>query len=337
MRIEEHYSLLKHNTFRLDVKARWFVEYENEADLQKLLHDEYFFSQTFLHIGQGSNLLFLGDFDGVIVHSGIRGIEVVSEDENHVWLKAGAAEDWNAFTAYCVNNGWGGIENLALIPGEVGASAFQNIGAYGVEASDCITEVHAFALESGEKKVFSKEACHYDYRHSFFKEPANRGKYFITHVVYCLDKKPAFKLDYRPLNDLPARKPVDLKTVREVVIAIREAKLPDPKRTGNAGSFFMNPCICREHYEGLKKNCPDMPFYPVNGEVVKIPAAWLIEQCGWKGKSLGGAAVHDKHALVIINQNRATGLEIARLAEAIQKSVKETFSIELQAEVNYIG
>jgi UDP-N-acetylmuramate dehydrogenase len=337
MRIEQHYSLLKHNTFRLDVKTRWFVEYENEADLQKLLHDEYFFSQTFLHIGQGSNLLFPGDFDGVIVHSGIRGIEVVNEDENHVWLKAGAAEDWNAFTAYCVNNGWGGIENLSLIPGEVGASAFQNIGAYGVEASDCIAELHAFSLETGEKKVFSKEACHYAYRHSFFKEPANRGKYFITHVVYRLDKKPVFKLDYRPLNDLLAGKSIDLKTVREAVIAIRETKLPDPKRTGNAGSFFMNPCICRKHYEGLKQRFPDMPSYPVNGDAVKIPAAWLIEQCGWKGKSLGGAAVHDKHALVIINQNRATGEEIACLAEAIQKSVKEAFSIELQAEVNYIG
>jgi UDP-N-acetylmuramate dehydrogenase len=337
MRIEQHYSLLKHNTFRLDVKARWFVEYENETDLQKLLHDEYFFSQPFWHIGQGSNLLFLGDFDGVIVHSGIKGIEVVDEDENHVRLKVGAAEDWDGFVSHCVEKGWGGIENLSLIPGEAGASAFQNIGAYGVEVSGSVSEVHAYAVETGEKRIFNNEGCHYAYRHSFFKEPANRGKYYITHVVYRLDKKPQFKLDYHPLNDFLKEKTVNLKTVREAVIAIRESKLPHPGTIGNAGSFFMNPCICREHYECLQKHYPAIPSYPVNEETVKIPAAWLVEQCGWKGETLGGASVHDRQALVIVNQNRATGEDIARLAEAIQKSVKEKFFIELQPEVNYIG
>jgi UDP-N-acetylmuramate dehydrogenase len=337
MRIEENYSLLNHNTFHLDVKTRWFVEYENEDDLLKLLCDEYFLSQAFWHIGQGSNLLFRSDFDGVIVHSGIRGIEMLNEDEEHVWLKVGAAEDWDGFVAYCTDKGWGGIENLSLIPGEVGASAFQNIGAYGVEASDCISEVHAFYLKTGEKKIFSPADCNYAYRHSFFKEPENRGLYYITHVVYRLDKKPAFKLDYGNLKASLEGKEVNLKTVREAVIAIRESKLPDPKITGNAGSFFTNPYICIEHYEGLKKHYPDLPHYPVNEEVVKVPAAWLIEQCGWKGKTSGGAAVHKKQPLVIINQDNATGDDIVRLAEAIQKSVKERFFIELQPEVNYIG
>jgi UDP-N-acetylmuramate dehydrogenase len=337
MRIEQNYSLLEHNTFRLDVKTRWFVEYENEADLQKLLRDEYFFSQTFWHIGQGSNLLFLGDFNGVIVHSGIRGIERVNENEDHVWLKVGAAENWDTFVAYCADKGWGGIENLSLIPGEIGASAVQNIGAYGVEVSDCIAEVHAFSIKTGEKKIFSPEECNYSYRHSFFKEPGNWGLYYITHVVYRLDKKPEFKLDYGNVRLSLEGKELNLKTIRETIIALRESKLPNPAITGNAGSFFTNPYLCIEHYEGLKKHYPAIPHYPVNEEVVKVPAAWLIEQCGWKGKSLGGAAVHENQPLVIINQNRATGNEIALLAEEIRKSVKAKFFIELQPEVNYIG
>ncbi|MDR0866035.1 MAG: UDP-N-acetylmuramate dehydrogenase [Candidatus Symbiothrix sp.] len=336
MRIYENYSLLEHNTFHLNVKTRWFVEYESEEDLQKLLKDEYFFSQTFWHIGQGSNLLFLDNFNGVIVHSGIKGIEKGKEDEDHVWLKVGASEDWDSFVAYCVDKGWGGIENLSHIPGEVGAGAFQNIGAYGVEASDCITEVHAYSLETGEKKIFSNEDCDYSYRHSFFKEPENRGLYYITHVVCQLSKKPAYKLDYGNIKSYLEGKEINLQTVREAIIAIRTAKLPDPKVLGNAGSFFVNPYICIAHYEGLKKKYPDIPHYPVNGEVVKIPAAWLIDQCGWKGKTLGGAAIHEKQPLVIVNRDNATGNDIALLAEEVCRTVKEKFKIELQPEVIYI-
>ena len=336
MRIEENYSLLKHNTFGLDVKTRFFVEYENERDLQRLLEDEYFLSQTFWHIGQGSNLLFLGDYAGVIVHSGITGIEVEKEDNNHIWLKVGAAEDWDSFVAHCVDKGWGGIENLSFIPGEVGASAFQNIGAYGVEAADCISEVHAYSLETREKRIFTKEKCNYSYRHSFFKETENRGLYYITHVVYQLDKVPQFKLDYGNLRTSLDGKELNLKTIREAVISIRQSKLPDPKQTGNAGSFFMNPYVCIAHYESLKKKYPAIPHYPVNDEAVKVPAAWLIEQCGLKGKKLGGAAVSEMQPLVIVNQGNATGNEIVSLAETICRGVKEKFNIELQPEVNYI-
>ena len=336
MRIEQNYSLLKHNTFGLDVKTKYFVEYENEADLQKLLRDEYFFSQQFWHIGQGSNLLFLDDFDGIIVHSAIQSREKIEETDDFVRLKVGAGTDWDSLVAYCVQNGWGGLENLSLIPGEVGASAVQNIGAYGAEAADCIEEVHAYFLETGEKKIFSNAECEYSYRHSFFKKPENKGKYYITHVVYKLSKKPTFRLDYGNIRQYLADKSVTLETVRQAVIAIRESKLPDPKKIGNAGSFFVNPYICTAHYEDLKKQYPDMPHYPVNDEAVKVPAAWLIEHCGLKGKTIGGAAVYEKQPLVIVNQGNASGQDIADLAAEICSAVKEKFFIELQPEVNYI-
>ena len=336
MRIEQNYSLLKHNTFGLDVKTKYFVEYENEADLQKLLRDEYFFSQQFWHIGQGSNLLFLGDFDGIIVHSAIQSLGKIEETADFVRLKVGAGMDWDSFVAYCVQNGWGGLENLSLIPGEVGASAVQNIGAYGAEAADCIEEVHTYFLETGEKKIFSKAECEYAYRHSFFKKPENKGKYYITHVIYKLSKKPEFRLEYGNIREYLRDRLVTLETVRKAVIEIRESKLPDPKKIGNAGSFFVNPYVGTAHYEGLKKQYPDIPHYPVNDEVVKIPAAWLIEHCGLKGKMIGGAAVYEKQPLVIINQGNASGQDIADLAAEICKSVNEKFSIDLQSEVNYI-
>jgi len=336
MRIEQNYSLLKHNTFGLDVKTRYFVEYETETDLQKLLRDEFFMSQCFWHIGKGSNLLFLGDFDGIIVHSAIKGIEKIKEDTHSVWLKAGAGNDWDSFVASCVVNGWGGLENLSLIPGEVGASAVQNIGAYGAEVSERIEEVHAYSLETGEKRIFSNAECDYSYRNSFFKKPENKGKYYVVHVVFKLSKDPEFRLDYGNIREYLDGKPVSLQTVRDAVIAIRKSKLPDPEKTGNAGSFFVNPYVPMDHFRNLQDCYPNIPHYPVDEETVKVPAAWLIEQCGLKGKTTGGAAVHEKHALIIVNQNGATGQDIALLAEEICKAVMEKFNIELQPEVNYI-
>jgi len=336
MRIEQNYSLLKYNTFGLNIKTKYFAEYESEEDLRKLLRDEFFFSQRFWHIGQGSNLLFLGDFDGIIVHSAIQGIEKLKEDEHSVWLKVGAGNDWDSLVASCVENGWGGLENLSLIPGETGAAAVQNIGAYGAEVSERIEEIHAYALETGEKLIFTGDECDYSYRSSFFKKIENKGKYYIVHVVFKVSKHPEFRLDYGNIREYLAGKPVSLQTVREAVIAIRKSKLPDPKKEGNAGSFFVNPYISPEHFQDLKERYPDIPYYPVDEDRMKISAAWLIEHCGWKGKTLGGAAVHEKHALIIINKNRATGQEIALLAEEIRRGVKEKFDIELQPEVNYI-
>lgn len=336
MRIEQNYSLLKHNTFGLDVKTKYFVEYESESDLKALLSDEYFMSEAFWHIGQGSNLLFLSDFNGIIVHSGIKGIETLKEDDDFVWLKVGASEDWDSFVVHCVENGWSGLENLSGIPGEVGASAFQNIGAYGVEASDRIEEVHTYYLKTGEKRVFQNAECNYSYRNSFFKEKENRGLYYITYVVYKLSKNPDFKLDYGHLRDKLNNDALTLSNVRQAVLNMRNSKLPDPKVLGNAGSFFMNPYVCKEHFDALKEKYPDMPFYPVDEKVVKIPAAWLIEQSGMKGTQLGGAAIYEKQALVIVNKDHATGDEIACLATKVQNAVKEKFSIELNPEVNYI-
>ena len=336
MRIEQNYSLLKHNTFGLDLKTKYFVEYETEADLQKLLRDEFFFSQSYLHIGQGSNLLFLGDFDGIILHSAIQGIEKINEDEQSVWIKAGAGNVWDSLVAHCVENGWGGLENLSLIPGEVGASAVQNIGAYGVEVSECIEEVHAYSLETGEKRIFSNAECGYSYRNSFFKKPENKGKYIVVHVIFKLSKNPNYQPDRGNERNITPVKPLSIQAVRETVIEIRETKLPDPKKTGNAGSFFINPYVSMEHFQSLKKFYRDIPHYPVSETMVKVPAAWLIEQCGLKGKALGGAAVYEKHALIIINQNHATGQNIASLAEVICQSVKAKFNIELHPEVNYI-
>ena len=212
----------------------------------------------------------------------------------------------------------------------------QNIGAYGTEVSERIEEVHAYSLESGEKRIFEGAECDYSYRSSFFKKPENKGKYYIVHVVYKLSKQPEFRLDYGNIREYLAGKPVSLQTVREAVIAIRKSKLPDPKETGNAGSFFMNPYVSKNHFLRLKKLYPDIPHYSVDEKTIKIPAAWLIEQCGMKGKTFGGAAVHEKHALIIINQNNATGQDIASLAEEICNAVKEKFNIELQPEVNYI-
>ncbi|MDR1371223.1 MAG: UDP-N-acetylmuramate dehydrogenase [Dysgonamonadaceae bacterium] len=336
MKIYENYSLKKHNTFHLDVKTRWFVEYESEKDLQALLSDEFFFSQTFLHIGRGSNLLFLDDFNGIIIHSAIQSTEVISEDENSVCVKVGSGVVWDDFVACCVEKGWAGVENLSLIPGEVGASAVQNIGAYGTEAGDCIIEVHAYSLETGEKNLFSNADCKFAYRKSFFKTEPNRGMYFVSHVVFQLSKKAVFNLEYGNLKELLKGKEINLKTVREAVIAVRESKLPDPEQIGNAGSFFMNPYICMDHFKSIQRQYPNIPFYPVNDEVVKIPAAWLIDRCGLKGKTLGGAAVHEKQPLVLINKNGATGDEIARLAEEVRETVRKKFTIELQPEVNYI-
>ncbi len=336
MKISENYSLLKHNTFGMDVKTRWFVEYENETDLQKLLSDEYFFSLPFLHIGEGSNLLFLDDFPGVIVHSLIRGIEVIDEDEHTVSVKSGAGVNWDDFVAYCVQKQWHGIENLSLIPGEVGASTVQNIGAYGVEACETISEVHAYHVESGEKRIFNKEECRFSYRKSIFKENDFKGKYFITHVIFKLSKHPDYKLNYGNLKEILSGQEISLSAIRKAVIYIRENKLPDPKKMGNAGSFFMNPYICMEHYEGLKAKYPQIPHFPVNEEVVKIPAAWLIDQCGLKGHCFGNAAIHEKQPLVIVNKGGATANDIASLAKQVQDIVFQKFRIELHREVNYI-
>ena len=336
MRIEQNFSLEKYNTFHLPVKTRWFMEYESEEDVQKILRDEYFQECLSTHIGQGSNLLFINDYNGIILHSAIRGMEVVSEDEATVSLRVGAGEVWDEVVAYAVSKGWGGIENLSLIPGEVGAAAVQNIGAYGVEIKDVIESVEAWNRLTFEKHVFTAEECGYGYRSSRFKDP-HQDPHFITYVTLRLEKFPVFNIEYGALNQRLSDKALTLENVRETVISIRKEKLPDTESLGNAGSFFMNPLITDEHFERIRKEYPDMPSYPAEKGKVKVPAGWLIEKCGFKGQRHGNVGVYEKQALVLVNFGGATGDEIALFAESIRAAVKERFGIELMPEVKYIA
>jgi len=336
MNTNQHISLLPYNTFGINAKADYFVEYDSIADLQAVLQMDIVKQNRILHIGSGSNLLFLKDFEGMVLHSAIKDITGTREDVDSAYLEVGSGVVWDDLVAYCVLNGLGGIENLSLIPGEVGASAVQNIGAYGVEVQDIILEVNAVEIETATVRTFSNEECHYGYRSSIFKNEL-KGKYIITSVLFRLDKKPKFKLNYQHLEEEVLKcGEVNLQTIRQTIIAVRESKLPDPKVLGNAGSFFMNPIIAKTLFVSLQEKYPNIPHYVVSETEEKVPAGWLIDQCGWKGKQIGRAGVHDKQALVLVNLGGATGAEIVHLAEQIQSSVKETFGIELRPEVNYI-
>ena len=337
MEIRKDYSLLSHNTFGMDVKASVFVEYASVEELKDVLRQYPLTEGAWLHIGGGSNLLFTGDYPGVILHSAIKGYEIVSEDAEEVVVRVGAGEVWDDFVAYTVAKGWYGAENLSLIPGEVGASAVQNIGAYGVEAKDLIVKVETVEVATGKERVFDNAECGYAYRESVFKLSL-KGQYIVTKVSYRLKKTPCYHLDYGNVRTELEKSgcALTLENVREGIIKIREAKLPDPKVQGNAGSFFMNPIVPRNQFEALLAQYPRMPYYEVDACRVKIPAAWMIDQCGWKGKQLGNAGVHHNQALVLVNCGDATGEEIIRLSEAIRESVSEKFGVSISPEVNFI-
>ena len=336
--IKEHtqYSLLTHNTFGIDVKADLFFEYSSVEELKSILSRNSICGKPLLHIGGGSNLLFVSDFKGVVLHSGIKGIQVVEETEDYVKIRVGAGEVWDDIVAFCVDRGWPGMENLSLIPGEVGATAVQNIGAYGAEVKDLIDRVETVELGSLRERDFTNEQCCFSYRQSIFKNEL-KGKCIVTYVTYKLDKHAAVNIEYGNLQEELAKAgEVNLKNIREVVIKVRQSKLPDPEVEGNAGSFFMNPFISSEQLEVIRKECPEIPFYET-GDRIKVPAAFMIDRCGWKGKRLGNAGVHDKQALVLVNKGGATGKEIIDLAHAIQDSVRNKFSVDIYPEVNFIG
>ena len=336
MRIEQNYSLEKHNTFRISAKTRWFMEYDNEEELNRILKDEYFQECVSIHIGEGSNLLFINDFDGVVVHSRIKGMAVVDDSQRSVLLRVGAAERWDDVVAYAVSQGWGGIENLSHIPGEAGAAAVQNIGAYGSEIKDTIETVEAYNQLSLEKCIFTNEECRYGYRQSYFKD-AGHDPYIITHINLRLQKTPQYKLDYGNLAEMLKGSETSLQSIREAVIEMRRSKLPDPKELGNAGSFFMNPVIKNSLYNAqcIKHNV-QIPSYPAAEGFVKVPAAWLIEQCSFKGKREGNVGVYEKQALILVNYGGATADEIVSFAEKIIRYVNEKFDILLSPEVKYI-
>ena len=311
------------------------MEYENETELEVILKEYCTKDLSFLHIGSGSNLLFLNDFNGVVLHSAIKGINIVEESDDNVLIRIGAAEIWDDLVAYAVHRGWGGIENLSLIPGETGAAAVQNIGAYGIEIKDVIENIEAISTLNYKKRIFSNSDCAYDYRSSFFK---NNPTHIVTYVTLRLQKHLELHLEYGNLKGiLSASEPATLQNVREAIIAIRRKKLPDPDELGNAGSFFMNPVVTSETLIHLQKNYPAIPYYrAINGHV-KLSAGWLIEQCGLKGKRFGSVGVYAHHALIIVNYGGATGNEIARLADHICDTVHQHFGIQLVPEVKYVS
>ena len=331
MIIKENISLLPYNTFRMDVKAKIFAEYGSVDELRELL--QRYKGEQLLHIGQGSNLLFTKDFDGVVLHSSMRRARCLNEDNEHVWIEADNGLVLDELIEQLCDMGISGMENLSHIPGEVGASAVQNVGAYGVEAKDVIESVRAVSLENGEERVFTNAECRYGYRDSIFKNEL-RGQYIITHVVYRLNKHFKPKLEYGNLQREVGDKPTPM-SVRKAVVRIRRQKLPEVSELGSAGSFFKNPIVPREVYDTIAAGYDSVPHFEQEGGV-KIPAAWLIEQCGWKGKQHGGAQCYEKQPLVLVNRNNAAPEDIVNLAAAICKDVKEKFGIEISPEVNYI-
>lgn len=331
--VEKDKSLLHYNTFGLKVNAAYFAAYESVEELKELLRSDWAKDNSLLLLGGGSNILFLDDFEGLVLYSKIKGIKVVSKDEDNVWVEVGAGEKWDDFVTHAVRSGWYGAENLSAIPGQVGASAIQNIGAYGSEAKDLIASVNCVEIATGKECVFEVEDLDYGYRHSRFKTEW-KDQYVITSVIYRLSLRERYRLDYGGLRAmLEAEGEPTLQKVRDAVIRIRNAKLPDPKVFGNAGSFFMNPVVDREVYERLAAKYGEFTHFQLEHDKVKIPAAWLIEQSGWKGKNLAHAAVHDMQPLVLINLGGATGKEILELSQKVAADVWDKFSIRLHREV----
>lgn len=337
MEIKENFSLKRYNTFGIDVKAKHFVEVNGLAQLQKLLQLSAYPKR--LIISGGSNMLLTRDIDALVMHINLKGIRVVQEDDDKVILKVMAGEDWHRLVLWTLDQGYGGLENLSLIPGNTGTAPIQNIGAYGVELKDVFVGCEAMNIKTQELEAFNKDDCQFGYRDSIFKNEA-KGKYIITSVKLQLTKKDhALHTFYGAIEEeLKAMGVITptIKNISEAVIAIRSKKLPDPKQIGNSGSFFKNPIISKKTFEKFRKKHPNAPFYELANKEYKIPAGWLIEQCGFKGKRFDDAGVHKNQALVLVNYGHATGMDILGLSEKIQEAVEANFGIRLTPEVNII-
>ena len=335
MNIKENISLKEYNTFGIDVNAKRFVSVNSVYQLQQLLKVE---KNVFL-ISGGSNMLLTKDIDKLVVHIDFKGISIDKEDDDFVYLTVNAGENWHDFVLYCVAQNYGGLENLALIPGNVGTCPIQNIGAYGVEVKDNITKLEAVNLETTKLESFSNEDCNFGYRNSIFKNSV-KGKYVITSVAFKLTKRNHnLNTSYGAIETELASKQITeptLKDISDAVIAIRKSKLPDPKEIGNSGSFFKNPVISKSHFLELQKEYPNIPSYTISEDEIKVPAGWLIETAGFKGKRFGNYGVHEKQALVLVNYGNASGKEIYALAQKIQKEILNQFKIDLEIEVNII-
>ena len=338
MQIKQNVSLKPYNTFGLEATARFFVEIHSVEELKSILQNPDYQSIDKLFLGGGSNILLTKDYDGLVIKINLKGINKVFEDDSYIHIQAGAGEVWHDLVMYCVENQYAGMENLSLIPGTVGASPMQNIGAYGVEIKDIFEELQALNLETLAIETFKLSDCHFGYRESVFKHQL-KGKYVITSVTFKLNKVPVYKVAYgdiqKTLEEMNV-KSLSIKAVSDAVISIRKSKLPDPAEIGNSGSFFKNPEILKVQYEDLKAKFEKIPSYPINETTVKVPAGWLIEQAGWKGFRDGQIGVHARQALVLVNYGGGNGEQIKALSAKIQASVLEKFGIILSVEVNFI-
>ncbi|PKP14426.1 MAG: UDP-N-acetylenolpyruvoylglucosamine reductase [Bacteroidetes bacterium HGW-Bacteroidetes-3] len=333
MEIQQNISLKPYNTFGIQANAKRFVLVNSNKDLKEIIASE---KDIFL-LGGGSNILLINDVEKLVIHLNTKGIIVNDFDADTVLITAEAGENWHELVLWCVSQNYGGLENLALIPGNVGTSPIQNIGAYGVEIKDVFKQLEAIDIDTGKTKIFTNADCNFGYRNSVFKNEL-KGKYIITNVTFKLTKKNhKINISYGAIKDLLLNKEnPTIKEIADAVIAIRQSKLPDPKKIGNSGSFFKNPVITSNLFKELTKKYPEIPHYVISENEIKIPAGWLIEQCGFKGKRFGDAGVHEKQALVLVNYNNASGKDIYGLAQKIQQKVMKIFKIALEIEVNVI-
>lgn len=334
MQVHRDYSLKSLNTFGVEARAKLFVRFEDTDVLAEALA----LDQRRMILGGGSNMLFTKDFDGLVLKNEISGIEILEEDSDSVLVQAGAGENWHAFVRFCIENNWAGLENLSLIPGNVGAAPMQNIGAYGVELKEHFAYLEAYEIASGKIKSFDKSACEFDYRSSIFKTWA-KGEYVICKVAFRLSKQASLNTSYGAINQELERLGIEqpgIKDVSRAVINIRQSKLPDPRVIGNAGSFFKNPVVDKSFLKTLQLEYPDMPSYAAGENLYKVPAGWLIERAGWKGKRFGNYGIHEKQALVLVNYGGSSGAEIFQLSADILQDIRDKFGITLEREVNII-
>ena len=334
LKIQKNISLKNFNTFSISASSQYFAEITKNQHFDEILDWLAQHPQDLLLIGGGSNLLFTQDYKGLACIIKTKGKEKIAEDDDYYYIEAQAGENWHDFVRWTIQQGYAGLENLSLIPGTVGAAPMQNIGAYGVELADRFHSLKAIHISTGETKTFDKSACDFGYRHSFFKE--NLGQFIIQTVTFRLAKQPEWKINYAGVQQALADKPLSAKLISDTIIHIRQSKLPSPETIGNAGSFFKNPIIDDATMQALKTQHPDIPCYPQANQTFKTSAAWLIDQCGWKGKTQGNAGVYPKHALVLTNLGKASGQEVWQLANAIMDSVEEKFAIRLEPEPRII-
>ncbi len=337
MEIQSLFSLKKYNSFGIEANAKQFVAVQNEAELKTVL-EKYKTEKKFI-LGGGSNMLLTKDIDALVIHINLKGKKVIKEEDDFVWVESQAGENWHEFVLWTIENNFGGLENMSLIPGNVGTTPVQNIGAYGAEIKDTFISCDTIRIDNQSKKTFNHDECHFGYRESVFKNEV-KDQYIITSVVFKLTKlNHIINVSYGDISGELAKANISNPTIKDVsnaVIAIRQSKLPDPKELGNSGSFFKNPIILKSDFEKIHQNFPKMKYYEVSPTEVKVPAGWLIEQAGFKGKRFGDAGVHKNQALVLVNYGNATGQEILNVSKNIQETIFKTYGIHIEAEVNVI-